>query len=87
MLNVLFATHAWDDYLYWQQNDKKKLKRVNLLIKETMRDPFRGLGKPEPLKWKLEEYWSRRIDQEHRFVYKVNPPHLHIISCRYHYQK
>ncbi len=86
-INILFATHAWEDYLYWQQSDKKILKRINLLVKEITREPFSGIGKPELLKWNLEKYWSRRIDQEHRLVYKINPPHLHILSCRYHYHK
>ena len=76
---------AWDDYLYWQEQDKKLVKRVNQLLKDIDRTPFEGIGKPEPLKNKLSGYWSRRIDDEHRLVYKVKNENLIITSCRYHY--
>lgn len=80
-----FADDAWDDYLYWQQNDKKILKKINRLIKEIKRDPFEGIGEPEPLKYNWSGYWSRRITIEHRLVYKVIDDNLMIAQCRYHY--
>ncbi len=70
-MKLIFSGYAWDDYLYWQKTDKKILRRINNLIKETKRTPFEGIGKPEPLKHALSGYWSRRITDEHRFVYKV----------------
>ena len=76
---------AWDDYLYWQGQDKKTLKRINKLIIETLRDPFAGIGKPEPLKENLAGFWSRRIDDNNRLVYAVDDDYLTIIACRYHY--
>ena len=76
---------AWEDYLYWQKNDKKILRKINELIKEIIRKLFSGTGKPEPLKHALEGYWSRRINQEHRLVYKVTNNGIHMIQCRYHY--
>lgn len=76
---------AWEDYLYWQQTDKAVLRRINELIKECLRTPFEGRGKPEPLKENLSGYWSRRITDEHRLLYKVEADRLHIIQCRYHY--
>lgn len=76
---------AWDDYLYWQQNDKKILKRINRLIVDALRKPFEGIGKPEMLKESLSGYLSRRIDHEHRLVYCVYEDRLHILQCRYHY--
>ena len=81
-----FADDAWDDYLYWQQSDKKILKKINRLIKEIQRDPFDGIGEPEPLKYNWSGYWSRRITIEHRLVYKVTEDNLMIAQCRYHYQ-
>ncbi len=84
-MNLIFATHAWDDYLYWQKTDKKMVKRINLLIKDTKRSPFDGIGKPEPLKHALSGYWSRRINDEHRIVYKVDSESLYISQLRYHY--
>jgi len=81
-----FADDAWDDYLYWQQNDKKILKKINRLIKEIQRDPFDGIGEPEPLRYSWSGYWSRRITIEHRLVYKVTVDSLLIAQCRYHYQ-
>ena len=77
---------AWDDYLYWQSQDKKTLKRVNQLIKDAERDPFSGIGKPEPLKGDLSGFWSRRIDDTNRLVYRVNGNLLEILSCRGHYE-
>jgi toxin YoeB len=84
-VKIIFHPNGWDDYIYWQQNDKKILKKINKLIKEIMRNPFEGTGKPEPLKFDLSGFWSRRIDQEHRIVYRVEKNDLHILTCRYHY--
>jgi toxin YoeB len=84
-MKVLFTERAWNDYLFWQQTDKRVLRRVNELIKATKRTPFEGIGKPEPLKHQLQGLWSRRINEEHRLVYEVEGDELHIISCRYHY--
>jgi toxin YoeB len=83
-VRLLFAELAWEDYLYWQRHDKKTLRRVNELIKAIQRDPFTGIGKPEPLKQNLAGYWSRRIDSEHRIVYKVDDGTLLIAQLRYH---
>jgi len=80
-----FADDAWDDYLYWQQQDKKILKKINRLIKEIERNPFEGIGEPEPLKYNWSGYWSRRITIEHRLVYKVLNKQILIAQCRYHY--
>ena len=80
-----WADHAWDDYLYWQQADKKTLKRINLLIENIKRQPFDGIGSPEPLKHNWSGYWSRRINREHRLVYKVTDESIIIVQCRYHY--
>ncbi len=76
---------AWESYIYWQQTDKKILKRINELIKNTLRNPYEGKGKPEPLRYELEGYWSRQINSEHRLVYKVKDDLLIIVQCRYHY--
>jgi len=84
-VKLIFAEQAWEDYLYWQNNDKKILKRINLLIKEIIRNPVEGIGKPEPLKHALSGYWSRRINEEHRIVYKVHNEALLIAQLRYHY--
>jgi toxin YoeB len=84
MLKV-FSDQAWEDYLYWQANDKKILKRINLLIKDISRNPFEGIGDPEPLKYNWSGYWSRRITLEHRLVYKVVDNEIRIAQCRYHY--
>jgi toxin YoeB len=84
-VKIIFSEHAWEDYLYWQRSDKKILRRINKLIKEVMRTPFQGLGKPEPLKHSLSGYWSRRINDEHRIVYKVSEEAIHIAQLRYHY--
>ncbi|PPU42200.1 Txe/YoeB family addiction module toxin [Xanthomonas arboricola] len=80
-----FSDNAWEDYLYWQQTDKKMLKRINELIKVIQRDPFQGIGKPEPLRHALAGYWSRRINDEHRIVYKAENGILLIAQLRYHY--
>ena len=82
-----FTETAWRDYLWFQKNNQKLLRRVNDLIRDTQRNPFRGIGKPEPLKGELSGYWSRRINAEHRLVYEVSNDVLTIISCRYHYSK
>ncbi|XXJ19893.1 Txe/YoeB family addiction module toxin [Desulfovibrio caledoniensis] len=84
---LTWTPQAWEDYLYWQKTDKKMLKRINALVRDALRTPFDGLGKPEPLRFDLTGYWSRRMDQEHRLVYKFdgNGDALIIIQCRYHY--
>lgn len=84
-MKLIFSEHAWDDYLYWQRTDKKLLKRINLLIQDIQRSPFEGIGKPEHLKHALSGYWSRRINDEHRFVYKVEDDSLFIAQLRHHY--
>ena len=82
---LAWAATAWEDYLYWQQQDKQMLKRINLLIKDIQRQPFVGIGEPEPLRHNWSGYWSRRIDKEHRLVYKATDELLIIAQCRYHY--
>ena len=82
---VSWAETAWEDYLYWQQTDKQILKRIHVLIKDIQRQPFERLGDPEPLKHHWTGYWSRRIDREHRLVYKVTEDALIVVQCRYHY--
>jgi len=84
-MNLIFADHAWDDYLYWQKTDKKMVKRINALIKNIKRSPFEGIGKPESLKHALSGYWSRRINDEHRIIYKIDSDTVHIAQLRYHY--
>ena len=84
-MKIIFSESAWEDYLYWQKSDKKILHRINTLIKDTRRSPFEGIGKPEPLKHGLAGYWSRRITQEDRMVYKVAEDALLIAQLRYHY--
>jgi toxin YoeB len=84
-MKLIFANEAWDDYLFWQQQDSKMVERINKLIKEIQREPFSGIGKPEPLKHALSGYWSRRINDEHRIVYKVEQDALWIVQLRYHY--
>jgi toxin YoeB len=84
-VKLIFSEHAWEDYLYWQRTDRKILQRINALIKEVQRTPFAGIGKPEPLKHGLSGYWSRRITDEHRIVYKVEGDSLFIAQLRYHY--
>lgn len=84
-MNTSFTENGWEDYLYWQQTDKKIVKRINDLIKDISRSPFDGIGKPEPLKYDLSGKWSRRITSEHRLVYQVKDNHLIIFTCKYHY--
>ena len=84
-MRLSWEPNAWEDYLYWQQTDKQTVKRINELIKDCMRQPFNGIGKPEPLKEELRGYWSRRITDEHRLVYKVLNDQIVITQCRYHY--
>lgn len=84
-MKLLFAPAAWDDYLHWQQQDRRMLERVNKLIREVRREPFTGVGKPEPLKHALAGWWSRRINDEHRMVYRVDGDVLQIAQLRYHY--
>ncbi len=84
-MTLTFSSKAWEEYLYWQKTDKAMVKRINTLIKDTARTPFEGIGKPEPLKHGLSGYWSRRINDEHRLVYKVSNDGLLIAQLRYHY--
>lgn len=84
-MKLIFSTHGWEDYLYWQRTDKKMLKRINTLIKDIQRSPFEGIGKPEPLKHALSGYWSRRINDEHRIVYTADEEAIYIAQLRYHY--
>lgn len=86
-MQSIWSPIAWENYLYWQKTDKKKLKRINDLIKSCLRTSFDGIGKPEGLKGELSGYWSRRIDSEHRLVYTIKDESLRIASCRYHYGK
>ena len=87
---ISFEAAAWEDYLFWQQNDKpatdgKLLRKINALVRDIQRDPFAGIGKPEPLKHNLAGFWSRRITDEHRIVYKIDCDDILIAQCRYHY--
>lgn len=84
-MNIAFLEDAWNDYLYWQTFDKNTLKRINNLIKDIQREPFQGIGKPEPLKFDMAGCWSRRITEEHRLVYKIHDHKVVILQCRYHY--
>ena len=84
-MRLIFSQHAWDEYIYWQNTDKNISKRINILIREILRMPFEGIGKPEPLKHALSGYWSRRINDEHRMVYKVEDDSVVIAQLRYHY--
>jgi toxin YoeB len=84
-MKYVFVEESWDDYLYWQQTDKKLLQRINRLLKDIARDPFSGIGKPEPLRSKYSGYWSRRIDDKHRLIYKVRQNEILIAKCRFHY--
>jgi toxin YoeB len=83
--SICFTDKAWDDYLYWQGQDKKTLRRINTLIEAVSRDPFAGIGKPEPLLGDMSGFWSRRIDERHRLVYAVDNEVLTVLACRYHY--
>ncbi len=84
-MNLVFSERAWEHYLYWQMNDKKILEKINELIKDCQRSPFKGLGKPEALKGEFRGFWSRRITDEHRLVYRINNNSLEIAQCRFHY--
>jgi toxin YoeB len=85
-MKLTFTEAGWADYLWFQQNDKKLLKKINTLIKDIQRNPFDGIGKPEPLKANLSGYWSRRINSEHRLVYQIIQDKIVIVACRFHYQ-
>lgn len=85
-MNLLFSDEAWADYLHWQNIDRRTLKRINELIKDIQRSPFIGIGKPEPLKHQFAGLWSRRIDGEHRLLYRVKDDRVEIVSCRLHYK-
>ena len=82
----VWSDQAWDDYLYWQNQDKKTLRRINQLIKDIERNAYEGIGKPEPLKYELQGFWSRRIDGEHRLIYRIQDDSIEIASCRLHYR-
>ncbi len=84
-MRLLWEDRAWEDYLYWQTQDRKTLKRINMLIGEIKRNPFEGIGKPEPLKGNLSGYWSRRIDESNRIIYFEQSGIIYVISCRGHY--
>jgi len=84
-MELVWQSKGWDDYLYWQQADKKVLQRINDLVKDCLRSPFKGIGKPEPLRGNFAGYRSRRITDEHRLIYYVKENRLHILQCRYHY--
>ena len=84
-MNLVFSDDAWEDYLYWHKAEPQTLKRIHQLIKEIMRDPYRGIGKPEPLKHAFQGYWARRINAEHRIVYRVSGGDLRIAQLRHHY--
>lgn len=84
-MKLIFADEAWDDYLYWQKHDKRMVERINKLIQETQREPYAGIGKPEALKHALSGYWSRRVNDEHRMVYRVEGNALLIAQLRFHY--
>ena len=84
-MKLVFSRHAWEDYLYWQKTDRQVVRRINALIESIRRSPFKGIGKPEPLKNRLTGYWSRRIDSEHRLVYRIEGESIYIVQARYHY--
>ena len=84
-MKLIFSDEAWDDYLYWQKNDRRMVERINKLIQDVLREPFSGLGKPEPLKHALSGFWSRRITDEHRMVYRIEADALLLAQLRYHY--
>ena len=84
-MKYIFVDESWEDYLYWQKVDKKYVKRINDLLKDISRTPFKGIGKPEPLKFKYKGFWSRRIDGEHRLIYTVKDDEILIAKCRFHY--
>jgi toxin YoeB len=84
-VNLVFTENGWDDYLHWQKQDSKKVERINELLKDISRQPYKGIGKPEPLRGNLSGWWSRRIDTEHRLVYRVEASQVIVLQCRYHY--
>jgi toxin YoeB len=84
-MRYIFVDESWEDYLYWQQTDKKKLRRINDLLKDIARNPFTGLGESEPLKFNYKGFWSRRVDDEHRLIYRVQGADIQIAKCRFHY--
>jgi len=86
-MKYIFVDESWEDYQYWQRTNKKILRKINELIKDIARNPYDGLGKPEPLKFKYKGYWSRRIDSEHRLIYRVKDDEIHIAKCRFHYDQ
>ena len=87
MKRITFSKNAWEEYLFWQKEDKKMLGKINDLIRDIQKTPNKGIGKPEPLKYDLAGYWSRRIDLEHRLVYQYHEDQILIYSCRYHYDR
>ncbi|MBC7153705.1 MAG: Txe/YoeB family addiction module toxin [Rhodobacteraceae bacterium] len=84
-MRIVFSRGAWEQYLYWQQTDRAMIRKINRLVEECLRHPFEGTGKPEPLRGDLAGFWSRRIDREHRLVYRASATTLEIAQCRYHY--
>jgi toxin YoeB len=86
-MKLCFTPSGWNDYLWFQEHDRKVLKRINLLLQDVLRSPFEGIGKPEPLKADLTGYWSRRITDEHRLIYSATTTDIVVIACRYHYSK
>ncbi|MEN9883870.1 MAG: hypothetical protein RLZZ420_1087 [Bacteroidota bacterium] len=84
-MKLVFTELSWEDYLFWQKNDKQKLKRINELLKDISRNPYDGIGKPEPLKFNYAGFWSRRIDEENRLIYRVDDDEIQIAKCRFHY--
>ena len=85
-MNILFSERGWEDYVHWQQTDRKLVKKINELLRDISRDSYSGIGKPEPLKYALSGYWSRRITEEHRLVYKVDGDTIKVAQARYHYE-
>lgn len=84
-MKFVFTELSWEDYLYWQKNDKQKLKLINELLREISRNPYEGIGKAEPLKFNYAGFWSRRIDEEHRLIYRISDDEIQIVKCRFHY--
>lgn len=84
-MKLIFVDESWEDYLYWQQTDRKVLSKINDLLQDISRNPYSGLGKPEPLKYKYQGYWFRRINDEHRLIYRVKDDEIHLAKCRFHY--
>ena len=84
-MKYVFVDESWEDYLYWQKTNKRNLEKINDLLKDITRHPFDGIGQPEPLKYKYKGYWSRRIDSEHRLIYRIKDDEIQIAKCRFHY--